>query len=140
MVDETTTFSQYGVRLIAAVYVALGLLGFLPIEVLNPIYHDGLDVRYLLRLVAVNAPHNLFHLAIGVSGFWAARTTVGARRWATIVGVVLLALFITGMIQSALQEFPPEQLLLGLIPLNSPGHVLHAVTGGIALYLGVTRP
>jgi membrane protein YqaA with SNARE-associated domain len=65
---------------------------------------------------------------------------VGARRWATIVGVVLLALFITGMIQSALQEFPPEQLLLGLIPLNSPGHVLHAVTGGIALYLGVTRP
>jgi hypothetical protein len=140
MVDETTTFSQYGVRLIAAVYVALGLLGFLPIEVLNPIYHDGLDVRYLLRLVAVNAPHNLFHLAIGVSGSWAARTTVGARRWATIVGVVLLALFITGMIQSALQEFPPEQLLLGLIPLNSPGHVLHAVTGGIALYLGVTRP
>ena len=121
-------------------YVALGLLGFLPIEVLNPIYHDGLDVRYLLRLVAVNTPHNLFHLAIGVSGFWAARTTVGDRRWATIVGVVLLALFITGMIQSALQEFPPEQLLLGLIPLNSPGHVLHAITGGIALYLGVTRP
>jgi uncharacterized membrane protein YraQ (UPF0718 family) len=64
---------------------------------------------------------------------------VGARRWATIVGVVLLALFFAGMIQSALEGFPPEQLLLGLIPLNSPGHVLHAVTGGIALYLGVTR-
>ena len=139
MVDETTTFSQYGVRLIATVYVALGLLGFLPIEVLNPIYHDGLDVRYLLHFVAINAPHNIFHLAIGVSGLGAARTTVGARRWATIVGVVLLALFFTGMIQSALEEFQPEQLLLWLIPLNSPGHVLHAVTGGSVLYLGVTR-
>jgi hypothetical protein len=68
MVDETITFSQYGVRLVAAVYVALGLLGFLPIEVLNPTHNDGLDVRYLLHLVAINAPHNIVHLAIGVSG------------------------------------------------------------------------
>ena len=139
MVDESATFTQYGVRLIATVYVALVLLGFLPIDALNPTHHNGIDVRYLLHLVAINAAHNIFHLAIGVSGLWAARTTVGARRWAIIVGVMLLALFLAGMIQSALVGFPPEQLFLGLVPLNSPGHVLHAVTGGIALYLGVTR-
>ncbi|MDQ3863608.1 MAG: DUF4383 domain-containing protein [Actinomycetota bacterium] len=139
MVGETITFSQYGVRLISVVYVALGLLGFLPFEALNPTHHNEIDARYLLHLVAINAPHNIFHLAIGVSGLWAARTTVGAHRWAIVVGVVLLALFFGGMLQAALQGFPSEQLLLGLIPLNSPGHVLHAVTGGIALYLGMTR-
>jgi hypothetical protein len=138
-VDETTTFGHYGVRLISVVYVVLGLLGFLPIDALNPAHHDGIVVRYLLHLVATNAGHNAFHLAIGVSGLWAARTTAGARRWAIIAGVVLLALFFAGMIQSAFEGFPLVQFLLGLIPLNSPGHVLHAVTGGIAIYLGVTR-
>ncbi len=139
MVTGPATFVQHGVRWIAAVYVVIGLLGFLPIETLNPTHHSGIDARYLLHLVAINAPHNIFHLAIGVSGLWAARTTVGAHRWAIVVGVVLLALFFGGMLQAALQGFPSEQLLLGLIPLNSPGHVLHAVTGGIALYLGMTR-
>jgi hypothetical protein len=37
------------------------------------------------------------------------------------------------------QKFPPDQSLLGLIPLNSPGHVLHAISGGAALYLGLAR-
>lgn len=32
-----------------------------------------------------------------------------------------------------------DQLLLRLIPLNSQGHVLHAISGGVALYLGVAR-
>lgn len=51
----------------------------------------------------------------------------------------MLSLFFAGMLQAALQGFPRDQSLLGLIPLNSPGHVLHAISGGAALYLGVAR-
>ncbi len=135
----SATFVQYGVRFIAAVYVVIGVLGFLPVDALNPAHHDGIDVRYLLHLVSINAPHNAFHLVIGASGLWAARTAVGARRWGVIAGTVLLALFLVGMVQAAVEGFPRDQVLLRLIPLNSPGHVLHAISGGAALYLGVTR-
>lgn len=135
----SVTFIQYGVRFIGAVYVVLGVLGSLPIETLNPVHHNGTDVRYLLHLVSINAPHNVFHLAIGASGLWAARTVAGARRWGVIAGTMLLALFFAGMVQAAIEEFPRDQLLLRLIPLNSPGHVLHAISGGVALYLGVAR-
>jgi hypothetical protein len=138
-VTGPSTFSQYGVRLLAAVYVVIGLLGFLPIDALNPRYYDGVGVHYLLRLVAINAPHNIFHLVIGLSGLWAARTQAGARSWGVIAGTVLLVLFFVGMVQLAIQGFPRDQLLFGLIPLNSPGHILHVVSGGIALYLGVAQ-
>lgn len=133
-----TTLAQYGVRLIAAVYVAIGVVGLLPIDVLNPAHHDsGVGVRYLLHLVAVNAPHDIFHLVIGTTGLWAARTASGARRWGVIAGTVLLGLCFVGMAQAAVEGFPRDQLLIGLISLNSPGHVLHAISGGAALYLGL---
>ena len=135
-----TTLVQYGVRFIAAVYVVIGVLGLLPIDALNPAHHEGgVDARYLLHLVAINAPHNIFHLVIGGSGLWAARTAAGARRWGVIAGAVLLGLCFVGMAQAAAEGFPRDQLLLGLIPLNSPGHVLHAISGGAALYLGLVR-
>ncbi|MDQ3864304.1 MAG: DUF4383 domain-containing protein [Actinomycetota bacterium] len=135
-----TTLVQYGVRFIAAVYVGIGVVGLLPIEALNPAHHvGGIGVRYLLHLVAINAPHDIFHLVIGASGLWAARTAAGTRRWGVMAGTVLLALCFAGMAQAAVEGFPRDQLLIGLIPLNSPGHVLHAISGGAALYLGVAR-
>ena len=134
------TLVQYGVRFIAAVYVAIGVVDLLPIEVLNPAHPvGGIGVRYLLHLVAVNAPHDVFHLVIGTTGLWAARTASGARRWDVIAGTVLLGLCFVGIAQAAVEGFPRDQLLIGLIPLNSPGHVLHAISGGAALYLGVAR-
>jgi Domain of unknown function (DUF4383) len=133
------TVVQYGVRFIASVYVVIGALGFIPIDVLNPAHDHGTGVRYLLHLVAINAPHNLFHLVIGTTGLWASRTLAGARLWGVLAGTVLLVLFFAGMVQAALEGFPPDQSLLGLIPLNSPGHVLHAISGGVALYLGLGR-
>ena len=135
----TSMVVQYGVRFIASVYVVIGVLGFIPVDLLNPPHDHGTGVRYLLHLVAVNAPHDLFHLVIGATGLRASRTTAGARLWGVLAGTVLLSLFFAGMLQAALQGFPRDQSLLGLIPLNSPGHVLHAISGGAALYLGVAR-
>ena len=99
----------------------------------------GVGARYLLGLVAINPLHNVIHLTVGLSGLWAAKSSALAQAWGKLFGAVLLILFAAGMVQAFLEGFPFDQLLLGLLPLNSPGHVLHLVSGGIALYLGLMK-
>lgn len=62
------------------------------------------------------------------------------RLWGTLTGIVLLVLFSVGLAQAALEGFPKDQLLLRALPLNSPGHILHLISGGLALYLGLASP
>ncbi|MBI3243995.1 MAG: DUF4383 domain-containing protein [Chloroflexi bacterium] len=138
--NRETTLVQYGMWLIGVVYVALGVAGFLPIDFINPVHHDGIGARYLVNLVAINALHNIIHLAIGLPALWAARSFANAQLWGKIAGAVLLLLFVAGMIQAFLEGFPIDQSFLGLVPLNSPGHILHLTSGAIALYLGLMRP
>ena len=136
---QGSTFVQYGVRLIGLVDLAFGVIGFLPIEAINPVHPEGVGAHYLFNLVAINPLHNIVHLAVGVSGLWAASVLARSQLWGKIAGVVLLSLFVVGMAQAALEGFPKDQLLLGWVPLNSPGHILHLFTGGMALYLGWPR-
>ena len=80
-------------------------------------------------------------LILAVLGLWAARELPSARLWGRIAGAVLLLLFVAGMWQAGLEGFPKDQMFLGFLPLNSPGHTLHLMSGGLALYLGITaRP
>lgn len=137
MSDENG-YIPYGIRLIGAIYLAFGVLGFLPFDGLNPIHPEGLGARYLLNLVAINAAHNVVHLLIGVTALWASQHLGRAQAWGRVAGPVLLLLAAAGMVQAALLGFPKDQFLL-LVPLNSPGHVLHLFTGSMALYLGLAR-
>jgi hypothetical protein len=132
-------FIQYGVRLLGVTYVVLGLLGFVPFEAVNPVHHEGVGAHYLLHLVAINGMHNLIHLGIGLFGVWAGGSLARCRAWGIVTGVVLLCVFTVGMVQAALDGYPVDQLLLGLVPLNPPGHMLHLATGAVALYLGLAR-
>jgi hypothetical protein len=132
-------FILYGVRMISITYVILGVLGFLPVNAINPLHHDGVGARYLLNLVAINTLHNLIHLAIGLTGLWAARRMAWAQLWGKVIGITLLVIFVVGMAQAAAEGYPIDQILLGLVVLNSPGHTLHLATGLIALYLGLAR-
>jgi hypothetical protein len=136
---DSNSFVQSGQRFVALVYLVLGILGFLPFDFINPMHHSGIGVPYLFNLVAINALHNFVHLSIGISGLVATRTLAGAQLWGKIAGSILLLLFILGMVQAAIEGFPNDQLLWGLIPLNSPGHMLHLVSGGLTLYLGLIR-
>jgi hypothetical protein len=115
-------FIRYGVRLVGVTY---------------PFHTEGVGAHYLFNLVAINWVHNVIHLAIGGSGLWASATLERCRLWGRVVGAVLLLVFAAGMTQAALAGYPVDQLLLGLVPLNSPGHMLHLATGGLAVYLGV---
>ena len=136
---RVTAFVQYGVKLTGVVYVALGVIGFLPLDFINPMHAEGVGARYLINLVAINILHNVIHLAIGLPALWAAQTFVNAQRWGKIAGGVLLGLFVVGMIQAALEGFPMDQSFLGLVPLNSPGHILHLTSGALLLYLGLIK-
>lgn len=132
-------FIQYGVRLISITYVVLGVLGFIaygPLEVINPMHHEGVGAHYLLNLIAINWLHNVIHLGIGAFGLWAGGSLARCRLWGRVTGPVLLLVFAIGMVQGAMLGYPPDQLLLGLVPLNPPGHMLHLATGGLAVYLG----
>lgn len=137
--NRTTNFIQYGIGLVGVLYTALGVAGFLPLDFLNPMHPEGIGVHYAFNLVAINALHNFSHLVFGVTGLWAARTLRGAQLWGKIVGSVLLLLLVAGIAQTVLEGFPKDQMFLGLVPLNSPGHILHLMSGGLALYLGLIR-
>ncbi len=134
------SFVQFGARLLGTFYTAFGILGFLPIRVFNPMHHESVGARYLFNLVAINAAHNVIHLAIGITGILASDYEVRARLWGILCGSVLLLVFAGGVIQACLEGLPSDQMFLGLVPLNSPGHILHLVTGSIALYLGMAAP
>lgn len=132
-------FIQYGVAIVSITYVVLGVIGFFPLDSINPFHHEGVGARYLFGLVAINGVHNLIHLAIGVTGLWAMRTLGRSQLWGKVVGGVLLVVFAIGMAQAALEGFPGDQMLLGIVPLNSPGHTLHFTTSAVALFLGFSR-
>lgn len=128
--------SRYGARYLGVLYLVLGVVGFLPIAWLNPFHAEGVGTIYLLNLIAVNTLHDIIHLVIGITGLLASREENTARLWGKIAGIVLILLFVAGMVQAVAEGFPKDQLFLGLVPLNSPGHILHLVTGALALYLG----
>lgn len=133
-------FIQYGAGIVAITYIVLGIIGFLPIDAINPMHHEGIGAHYLFNLIAINTAHNLIHLAIGFTGLWAMSDRRRTQVWGRITGVTLLLIFVAGMVQAALEGFPRDQWLLGLVPLNSPGHTLHLATGVVALYLGLAKP
>ncbi len=132
--------SRFGAKYIGVLYLVLGIVGFLPIPWLNPFHAEGVGTVYLLNLIAVNTLHDIIHLIIGITGLLASREENTARLWGKFTGVVLIVLCAAGMIQAAALGFPKDQLFLGLVPLNSPGHILHLVTGALALYLGFANP
>jgi hypothetical protein len=104
------------------VYVAIGILGFVP-----GITSNGL----LLGIFAVNALHNIAHLAIGAALVWggmSARASIVNKTMAVVFAVLVVASFVAPIL---------EQL-----PLNPPDTVLHLVSMLITGYLGfaVGRP
>ena len=103
-------------------YVAIGILGFIP-----GITTNGM----LLGIFAVNALHNIAHLVLGAILVWAAMSpgmlTSVNKAMAVVFAVLVLASFIAPVV---------EQL-----PLNPPDTILHRASAAITSYLGfAARP
>ena len=116
---------QTAAKLFGAVFILIGVLGFIP--AFTPDNH-------LLGIFHVDALHNIVHLASGavalVTGFTSARA---ARAYFQIFGIVYGLVALLGL-------FTGDGELLGIMAHNWADFVLHVVIASAALYLGFGTP
>ena len=124
--NASTHPAKMAAGVFGAVYVLVGILGFLPF--LGGSY--GIDQHNLLGLFAVNVVHNIVHLAVGGAGLAAYSAGLAASiMFARSVGVVYALLAVLGLIAGSGN-------FLGLVPIGGLDIGLHAVTAIVLLYVG----
>ena len=111
-------------RWLGAVFVAVGVLGFVPLLTPN---------GNLLGLFPVNAIHNLVHIALGVWGLVSGGAFSGALFYLRGLTIIYGLLAILGL-------FPATNTLFGLAPIHGADVALHAVLALIAAYCGFGPP
>jgi hypothetical protein len=100
-----------------AIFIVIGLLGFVQDPVLGIFEVDGM--------------HNIVHLVSGILAIWFARQ--GARQgqmYAKVFGVVYLLVALLGFLQA------DSGSVLGLISINGADNILHVVLAAVFLYVG----
>jgi hypothetical protein len=107
-------------RVFGALFVAVGLLGFVP-----PLVPNG----NLLGVFPVNAAHNMVHIALGAWGIGAGVSLAAALIYFRGIAVIYGLLAVLGLI-------PATHTLFGLAPIHGADVLLHAVLAVIAAYLG----
>ena len=123
----TTTTPKYmavqgAALLIACVFLAVGLLGFVP--------GVTTDHGLLFGVFAVSGVHNIVHLAFGVVGLMLTRSYAAARAYLLGGGLAYLGLWVAGI------YINPIKANVG--PVNGADHWLHFVLGGVMVLLGLT--
>ena len=103
------------------VFVALGILGFLPQFTQN---------EMLFGMFQVNLVHNVIHLATGVIALWVGFSNASACRiFFQVFGILYLLV-------SALGFYYGNQMLLGMIANNTADSWLHLLIAVVTLYFG----
>jgi hypothetical protein len=117
--------------LVAAVFVVLGVLGFIPgvtthLDQLQWAgHHSGAK---LFGTFAVSGLHNIIHVAFGVIGFMFARTYAASRAYLLAGGIGYLALWIYGVLMDLGSA-------LNILTLNNADNWLHFGLGVVMVLL-----
>lgn len=125
--DRTTL--QTAAMLFGAVFLAVGILGFIPGITSN---YDELGFAgdeseaELLGIFQVSILHNIVHALFGIAGLALARTWDGARMYLIGGGVIYLLLWILGLVGAA-----------DWIPANDADDWLHFVLAVTMIGLGL---
>ncbi|WOD39080.1 DUF4383 domain-containing protein [Nodosilinea sp. E11] len=122
---------------IGLVYLAIGLMGFIPALVSQPEtlpgYVEELGVTsgygYLLGLFPVNTPHNIIHLVTGGLGILTSIALDSSRLFSGQLGIYYLTLAVLGMV-------PVANTFFGLFPIYGVDVLLHGLTGLLGIYFG----
>lgn len=120
---ETAMKTRYFALILGLVFLAIGILGFVP--ALRTTAPDmpplAMDQHYglLFGLFPVNWLHNVVHILFGLWGVLAYRSYGGARTYAISVAVIYAVLTLMGF-------FPVLQTTFGLVPLYGHDIWLHA--------------
>jgi hypothetical protein len=125
--DTSESASKFGTPVqkaalaVGAVFLAVGVLGFVPGITTN---YDQLTFAghhsdaALLGIFNVSVLHNLVHLAFGVAGIALARTFNSARSYLIGGGIVYLVLFIYGLVID-------HDSSANFVPVNDADNWLH---------------
>lgn len=128
-----TTDLQKAAAAVGAVFLLVGILGFIPGITTN---YDTMTFAgheseaALLGIFNVSILHNLVHLAFGVAGVLMARTWNGARVYLIGGGVIYLLLFIYGLLID-------HDSSANFVPVNNADNWLHLVLAIAMIGLGV---
>ncbi len=121
------TLAQRFAQAFGAVYVLVGVLGFIPPLLIGSVPGTlGPFAGLLIGLFAVNWFHSVAHLAIGAAGLATYRNYTAARTYALVIGAAYLVLFLLGIFVG------PVATLGGLLPLNGWDDALHILTALVA--------
>jgi Domain of unknown function (DUF4383) len=129
----TRTTLQTAALIVGVVFLAVGVLGFIPGVTQN--YSDlqfaghQSDAK-LLGLFQVSILHNIVHLLFGVAGILMARTISGARNYLVFGGAIYLVLFLYGLLVG-------QNSAANFVPVNSADDILHLILGIGMIGLGV---
>ena len=124
----TATNMQKAAAVVAAVFLLVGILGFIPgitsgYDQMQFAGHES--EAMLLGIFQVSILHNIVHLLFGVVGLALARTWSGARSFLIGGGIIYAVLWLYGL-------FVGENSDANFVPLNTADNWLHFV-----LFLGM---
>jgi hypothetical protein len=128
----TATNVQKAAAAVGAVFLLVGILGFVP-GITTDIYpldfagHEG--EAQLLGIFEVSILHNLVHVLFGVAGLAMARSFSGARAFLIGGGAIYLVLWLYGLVID-------KDSAANFVPLNTADDWLHFVLGVGMLALG----
>lgn len=136
-VDRHKTSLQRAAQAVGAVFLLVGILGFIPgvttnYESLLVVGHES--AALLLGIFQVSILHNIVHLLFGVAGILMARTRTQAKNFLLYGGIIYLVLWVYGLLVG--HDTPAN-----FVPVNSADNWLHLVLGigMIALALLLSR-
>jgi hypothetical protein len=134
----TATNLQKIATAVAAVFLLVGVLGFVPgvtTDYDSMAFAGGDSEAKLLGVFEVSVLHNIVHLLFGLVGFALARTWAGARTFLIGGGLVYLVLWVYGLVV----DYDSDA---NFVPVNDADNWLHLALGlgMVALGFALARP
>ncbi|HEX8631265.1 MAG TPA: DUF4383 domain-containing protein [Catenuloplanes sp.] len=132
-VAATRSLVQTAALAVAAVFVLVGVLGFIPgitTDYGTMAFAGHNSEAKLLGIFQVSILHNIVHLLFGLAGFALARTVSGARMYLVAGGAVYLLLWLYGIVIN-------HESALNFVPVNTADNWLHLFLGLGMIALGI---
>jgi Domain of unknown function (DUF4383) len=127
------TAIQKAAQAVGAVFVLVGVLGFIPGITAN---YSSLGVAgsgseaLLLGVFQVSILHNIVHLLFGVAGLLLAKTAGQARNYLVVGGAIYIVLWLYGLLID-------HDSAANFVPVNTADNWLHLVLGLGMIALGL---
>jgi hypothetical protein len=131
-VANARTLVQTAALAVAAVFVLVGILGFIPgitTDYGSMTFAGHESEAKLLGIFQVSILHNIVHLLFGLAGFALARTISGARSYLIGGGAIYLVLWLYGLVVG-------QDSAANFVPVNTADDWLHLVLGLGMIALG----